>query len=137
MANLEENKTVILRLYSEISKGNLKVAGELIIEDYARHSTLPINQGRAGFMNFFNEFVKAFPDARFKVEDLIAEGDRVAARVVGRMTHRGDFMGVAPSGKTITIHWIDIFRLSGGKIVEHWDEVDQLGFLRQLGVIRQ
>lgn len=135
MATAEENKAIIRRLYEELNKGNLNIADELIVEDYAQHSILPVPPGREGFKKFFAAFSAAFPNAHFTIEDMIAEKDKVALRFTGRFTHRGEFMGVHPTGKQMKMTGIDIFRLSNGKIVEHWDEVDQLGLLQQLGII--
>ena len=135
MGPTEENKAIVKRLYGELNRGNLNVADELIVPDYAQHSILPVPPGREGFKQFFAAFGAAFPDAHFAIEDLFGEGDRVAMRFRGQFTHKGPFMGIPPSGKRITMTGIDVFRLKGGKIVEHWDQVDQLGFLQQLGAI--
>jgi predicted ester cyclase len=75
------------------------------------------------------------PDLEFLIEDLFAEGDRVGFRVKIRGTHRGTFLGVAPTGKQLTVTAIDIARLEHGKIVDHWGEMDMAGLMRQLGLI--
>jgi predicted ester cyclase len=80
-------------------------------------------------------FRDAFPDLRFTAEDIIAEGDKVAARYTMRGTHQGEFMGVAPTGNRIEVTGIDIVRFEGGKMVEHWANSDELGMMQQLGVI--
>jgi len=80
-------------------------------------------------------FLTAFPDLYFTVEDLIAEGDEVVARVTMSGTQHGAFMGIPPTGKHVTITGIDINRFVGGKSVEHWVEMDTLGMMQQLGVI--
>ena len=77
----------------------------------------------------------AFPDRRFVVEDMIADGDKVSARFTMRGTHKGEFRGIAPTGKEVTMTGIDIIRLTEGKMVEDRVEVDQLGMMRQLGVV--
>jgi predicted ester cyclase len=69
------------------------------------------------------------------VEDLVAEGDKVAARVTVRGTHRGAFLGLAPTGKAVTQTGIDIVRVAGGKAVERWGSFDELGLLQQLGAL--
>jgi len=77
---------------------------------------------------------QAFPDLRFAVEDLVAEGDLVAARFSWRGTHKGEaFLGIPPSGKAILVRGMEFYRLRDGRIVEHWDNVDELGMLTQLG----
>jgi predicted ester cyclase len=71
----------------------------------------------------------------FTVEDIIAEGDKVVARLTARGTQQGEFMGIPPTGKRATVTAIDINRMVGGKSVEHWLEMDTLGLLQQLGVV--
>jgi predicted ester cyclase len=77
----------------------------------------------------------AFPDLRFTLEDLVAEGDRVAARYYWEGTQEGEFMGYRPTGQAVRVGGMDFYRLRDGKIVEHWDRVDELGLLRQLGMM--
>ncbi|MBI4581940.1 MAG: ester cyclase [Planctomycetes bacterium] len=74
------------------------------------------------------------PADRFR-EDQIAEGDKVATRYTGTWTHRGEFMGIPPTGKDVTVTRIEILRIADGKFVEHWESFDQLGLLQQLGAI--
>jgi predicted SnoaL-like aldol condensation-catalyzing enzyme len=135
MATPEENKRVVRRLYDELNRGNLSIADELIVERYAQHSILPVPQGRKGFKEFFAAFGAAFPDAHFEILDSFAEGDRVALRFAAQTTHKGTFMRLAPTSKRVGFTGIDIFRLERAKVVEHWDEVDQLGFQRKLGIL--
>jgi steroid delta-isomerase-like uncharacterized protein len=81
------------------------------------------------------EFRGAFPDFYSTIDDQIAEGDGVATRWTMHGTHEGEFRGIAPTGKQITVTAIGIFRFSDGKVVESWDNFDQLGMMRQLGVV--
>jgi predicted ester cyclase len=84
------------------------------------------------FKETFSEARESFPDLSITVEDVMAEGDRVVALVVMRGTHRGEFQGIAPTGKRVDVKAIDMFRISGGKIVEHWGHADDpTDFLRQ------
>jgi steroid delta-isomerase-like uncharacterized protein len=76
-----------------------------------------------------------FPDLRFKIEDLLADGDKVIARTVFTGTHRGDFFGLCATGKPVAVSSIHIFRIDDGRIVEHWATSDDLAMLRQLGVV--
>ena len=76
------------------------------------------------FKETFSEARQAFPDAQVTVDDVMAEDDRVAARVVMRGTHRGEFQGIAPTGKRVEVRAIDLFRVENGKIVEHWGRAD-------------
>ena len=77
----------------------------------------------------------AFPDLHLTVEDMIAEGDMVVSRLKARGTHRGDLMGIAPTGKQATVDAIDITRVAGGQLVERWGIIDMLGMMQQIGVI--
>jgi steroid delta-isomerase-like uncharacterized protein len=84
------------------------------------------------FKETFSEAREGFPDLSITIEDVMAEGDRVAARVVMRGTHRGEFQGITPTGKRVEVRAIDMFRISNGKIVEHWGHADDpRDFLRQ------
>ena len=78
----------------------------------------------------------AFPDLRFNVEDLIAEGESVTARWSCRGTHKAELNGIAPTGKQITISGISVVRFSSGKMVEGWVNWDALGMMQQLGVVQ-
>ena len=74
-------------------------------------------------------------DASMKIEDMIAEDDRVAVRLTGHAVQTGEFMGMPPSGKAYTIGEIHIFRIHDGKVAEHWHQADFLGMMRQLGAM--
>jgi predicted ester cyclase len=67
------------------------------------------------------------------VQDLIAEGDKVVVRATGHGTHRGEFTGIALTGRLISVTWIAIYRVRDGKLAEHWQNIDELGLLKQLG----
>jgi steroid delta-isomerase-like uncharacterized protein len=123
----EVDKAIVKRVYEIISTGDFDRAEEIADPDAPDNELLPgdpptklINT----FKETFSEARKAFPDMRVTVEDLLAEGDRVAARVTMRGTHRGEFQGLAPTGKWIQVRAIDMFRISNGKIVEHWGHAD-------------
>ena len=131
----EKNKAIVRRLFEEMMKGNLAIADELIAADYAQHSVFGIPNGREGFKQFFMAFAAAVPDSHFVIEDVIAEGDKVVTRLTVTGTQTGTLRGIPPTEKKFSMRGIDIFRVVDGKIVEHWDAVDQLGMLQQLGVI--
>ena len=88
-----------------------------------------------GHRQFSQAMVTAFPDLDRRIEDLFADGDRVAVRWTATGTHTGDFMGIPPSGTTATSSGITIFRIADGRIVEEWGHSDMLGLLQQLGAI--
>ena len=109
---------------------------EFISPDFVDHSLPPgMSQGPEGFRQLSAMFNQAFTDVRVEVEQLVAEGDRVADRVVVRGTHQGEFMGIPATGKQVVFTSTNINRLAGGKIAEHWGDVDNLGLLQQLGAV--
>ena len=133
----EQNKAVVRRLLDEVfNQGNLEAADELISADSVAH--VPGGAGpqpelevtKAGAATFR----AAFPDLHITVEDMIAEGDKVAARVTLRGTHKGELKGIPPSGTLVTVTGMRIMRFSRGKIQETWINRDHLGMLQQLGV---
>ncbi|MCA1717104.1 MAG: ester cyclase [Actinobacteria bacterium] len=136
--SIEENKAVVRRFFEELlSTHNLAVADEILspgFRFYFAGSPDPMDLER------YKEFLVArratFPDRRFFVEDMIAEGDKVSARFTMRGTHKGEFRSIAPSGTEVTMTGIDMIRLAEGKMVEDRVEVDQLGMMQQLGVTR-
>ena len=79
--------------------------------------------------------MKAFPDSQVTIDDMIAEGDQVVTKKTFSGTHTGDFVGIPATGKRVTLQFVDIMRLRDGKIVEHWNCLDQLSLMQQLGVI--
>jgi predicted ester cyclase len=85
--------------------------------------------------HFTGTFLAAFPDLHSTIEDIFAVGDKVAFRFSSIGTQQGTFMEIPPTGKQVTFRSIDIVRIAGGKIVEHWHETDALGVLVQLGVV--
>ncbi len=99
------------------------------------HERFPgLESGREGFKTFVTTFREAFPDLQVTVEDMIAEGDKVAARATMRGTHQGEFLGIPPSGNSIEVPVVDIVRFSDGMGVEHWGVTDNMAMMVQLGV---
>ena len=104
--------------------------------DVVDHSRPPgIAEGAEGVRQQFDGFRRAFPDFRAEILDQIARGDKVVTRKVFHGTHEGELMGIPPTGREVEIHVIDIVRLADGRIVEHWNIVDRLGLLQQLGAV--
>ena len=133
----EDNKAVVRRFYEEVvNQKKRAVLDEVFDPNLVDHFAPPGTPGGLeGARQTFDMFLTAFPDLHFTVEDLIEEGDRVAARVTMSGTQQGAFMGVPPTGKHVTITGIDINRFVGGKSVEHRVEMDAFGMMQQLGVI--
>jgi steroid delta-isomerase-like uncharacterized protein len=134
----EENKAIIRRFFEEFAnKGDESVVDELIGEDIVDHNPQDPNipPGPEGVKQLFARRRMAFPDMRVTVEDLVAEGDKVVLRSTVTGTHKGEFMGIPPTGKSFSFGNIAIFRIEDGKIVERWGEADVMGMMQQLGVI--
>lgn len=134
----EENKAIVRRFYEGFAnQANLSVAEELVATDFVDHNppSPEIAPGLEGVKQVFTLFQSAFPDGNLAVDDQIAEGDKVVTRMTFRGTHKGELMGVPPTGKTVTIGVIAIIRLEGGQLVERWGESDTMGMMQQLGVV--
>jgi predicted ester cyclase len=132
----ERNKSVIRRLLAEVDRGNLGVVDECYSPSYVDRTPSPIRglaEGREGVRRAFAIFQQAFPDTKHSIDDLVAEGDRVVARISARGTHTGELFGHAPTGQVVTLTGITIYRLVDGQIVERWAE-HGLGILDQLGI---
>ncbi len=135
-AQLEENKALVRRWFEEPGEGNWAIINELCAPDYVWH--LPVRPKpltREETEQFMRTFSAAFPDNRYMIEDMIAEGDKVVTRYTVRGTHKGDFLGIPATGKQVSFTSILISRIAEGKIVEEWEESDGVGFLQQLGAI--
>ena len=133
----ERNKTIVRRALEEPWKGNLDVVDELIARDYVGHD--PANpaplHGPEGVKEFISTYRSAYPDARITVEQQLAEGDMVATRWTARGTHEGDLLGIAPTGKRVTVAGLTFSRLEDGKIVEEFQNWDTFGMMQQLGAV--
>jgi steroid delta-isomerase-like uncharacterized protein len=131
----EENKAIARRVYEIVSTGDFGRAEEIVDEEAPDNELLPDDPPAKLIDTFKETFAEAregFPDLSITVEDVMADSDRVAVRVTMRGTHRGAFQGIAPTGKRVEVRAIDMFRISGGKIVEHWGHADDpSGYLRQ------
>ena len=132
----ETNKQVARRYYDDVLNGrNLDVLEELAVQDYQEHGTkMEQATGLAGLRERVMNLTTAL-DPRFTLEDIVAEGDRVAVRWTNSGTHVGDLPGIPATGKSFTISGTDFYRFQGDKMAEHWDVVDQLALLQQLGLI--
>jgi steroid delta-isomerase-like uncharacterized protein len=134
----ERNKDLVRRAVKEIwNDGNYGDLDEFITPDFTIHATAPEEQirGIEGVKQFYTELRKAFPDIHFTIDAQIAEADKVVTQWTARGTHKGVFRGIPATGRKFTITSIDIDRFVDGKVVECWPSMDELGLLRQLGVI--
>ena len=133
----EENKAIFRRYVEEVGNGGKLDLADEIFDRYLAHQSdgSVLDRGPEDVKRFMGEFQTAFPDFHSTVEDQIAEGDKVVTRWRMRGTHEGEFRGIAPTGNKLDITGIGIFRFSDGKVVESWDNFDQLGMMQQLGVV--
>jgi hypothetical protein len=134
--SIEENKAIVGRFWEEWSKGNLGIVDELQANNCVFHGPgVREIHGPEGLKQLLVTVLTALPDYHLTVEDMVAEADKVAARLTETGTHQGDFQGIPPTGKWCTHPSICISRIVGGKIVETWCESDMLGLMQHLGAI--
>jgi len=130
-------ETVLRKWYQELwDKWNLAIADDLFTADYCLHlSGVPAPADRNTTKQIVAMFSAAFPDLRHTVDEMIAEGDTVAARWIVEGTHRGDFQGIPATGRQVKLSGTTVHHLKEGKITETWLTVDNLDLLQQLGAI--
>jgi steroid delta-isomerase-like uncharacterized protein len=132
----DENKAIVRRFIDEIFvQGNRATVDELLDEDFVAHTWPSTGHPKDDLKAALERASTALENPTFSIDDMIAEGDRVAARLTTAATQVGPFMGMEPSGKSYSIEEIHIFRLRDGKVVEHWHQFDQMGMMRQLGAL--
>ncbi len=135
-AILERNKALVRRVIDEIFlHGSPNAVDELLDDAFVGHGGGPGIAGRDGMKAVIERVSKGLAEATMTIDDVIAEGDRVAVRLTSHAVQVGPFMGLPPSGMPYTIGEIHIFRVRDGKVVEHWHEADFLGMMRQLGAL--
>ena len=134
----EENKAIVRRFFEEgWNQHNPNILDDVMSPDYLNHVAVAEHQrGIAGAKHILNWLIAAFPDTRFDIESIIAEGDMVAIRGTASGTHEGEQLwGITPTGKRFAVqqaHWV---RVTDGKTAEHWAVRDDLGMMRQLGAM--
>jgi predicted ester cyclase len=129
------SKDTALRLYELLNAGQAEQVGDLVTPNYIENDPLPgQGTGREGIIDRFSMLVGALAP-HFTIEDVIAEGDRVVVRWKNSCTHVGEFAGIPASGLTFGATGIDIYRVEGDKLAEHWHVVDQLPMFAALGLL--
>lgn len=133
--SIEENKAIARRWNEEVwSKGSLATVDELLATNFVFNYPAPgAEPNREGYKQTVTNLCTPFAGIQSTIEDIIAEGDKIVIRWIWRGTHKGEFMGIAPTDKQVTITGISILRIVGGKILEEWGEMDNLGMMQQLG----
>jgi steroid delta-isomerase-like uncharacterized protein len=130
----QENIQAQQRMGEAINTGKLDILKEVMAANVLDHDPAP-DQGRGpeGFIHFFTDFRLAFPDLEVKVDHLVADEDNVAIAYTVEGTHKGELMGIPPTGRRMKARGVQIARFENGKLVERWGSSDQLGILQQLG----
>lgn len=130
----EENKEVIRRLCNVINEGNFDQLDEILAPHYVRHDPNPLlkNAGREEYKKAFTAFRRAFPDAQWTLEDLLADGDRVIGRWTFRGTHLGAFFNIPPGGQQVSYPILAIYRIENGMIAEDWHIFHSIGLWQKL-----
>ena len=134
----KENKAIVQRFWGVWEEENfVDLIDELLAPDYVNHSPGMPGQptGPEGVKAVVSMFRSGMPDLRVTIEDMIAEGDKVAVRYTIEGTHEGELFGVPPTGQRLSIKSISVERVSDGKIIEHWRVTDSLDMMQQLGAI--
>ena len=137
LMSTDENKALVRRFYAEIDNANLAAMDELVAEEYLDHSPAPfpgLAPGREGLKQAFQIFWDATPGYH-RIDDQIAEGDKVVTRLTAVGKHIGDLPGAPRTDNDLEMTSITIHRIADGKLVEKWAEKDVLGFLPQIGVM--
>lgn len=131
-----EGERLVRRFFEEFCNGRRgEVADEIVAEDFVSYGPqAPPAEGPAGVRARVGLYQDAV-DGHWDVQELFSSGDRVVARWIGRGTHRGELMGVEPTGKAIAVDAISVFRIADGKIAEEWTVWDALGLLQQVGAV--
>ena len=133
----ERSEALVRRFYEEgWNADNIDVYDELVTEDFVDHQALPgLPPGREGFKQLNAMFRSAFPDIVVNVEDVVAEGDLVAVRWTSTGTHKGPLFGIPATGRAVRVNAMVVYRIEDGRLAEGWINRDDLGMMRQLGVV--
>jgi predicted ester cyclase len=134
MSGQDDNKALVRRFVDYVNNDKLASVDEFFVGNYTYHnSSIPEVNDLASVKEFNAIAYSAFPDIRFKIEDLVADSDKGVYRYSARGTHKGEFMSIAATGKQITFTGIVISRIADGKFQEDWESIDGMYVLQQLG----
>jgi steroid delta-isomerase-like uncharacterized protein len=134
MSEIETNKAIARSLYDALNRGDLNAMDDFIADDFVEHEELPgLSPTKEGVKQYFGMIQGAFPDFRFVIDALAAEGDLVIARCRMTGTHRGAFMGFPATGGQINVPLVDFLRVANGRVTEHWGVLDSGALIQQLG----
>jgi steroid delta-isomerase-like uncharacterized protein len=134
----DANKMMIRRFVEEVkNKRHLEQLGDIFTSDYREHNSTvsSFGPGIEGYKKFLNHLFTAFPEDNVTIDEIVSEGDMVVYRGTEAGTHKAEFLRIPATGKSATWTEIQFFRIKGGKVVEHWVDVDLFSWFQQLGVI--
>ena len=130
MTNVESQK----KFGEAVNTGKLEMIRDLVAQDVKDHNPAPMQgPGPQGYIDFFTMMRNAFPDMKLEVDHMVTDEDNVSFAYTVTGTHRGEFMGVAPTGKSVEFTGLQISRFENGKLKERWGSSDELGILKQIG----
>ena len=134
--SLEQNKIIVLKFYEAFDKQDIEQGRKLMSADIIARGldTKPL-KGYDAVMQYGSMMFAAFPDGRHVLDEVIAEGDKVVTRGIFKGTHKGELMGIPPTGKQVTFSVVQVDRLKDGKIVEHWGQGDVKALMQQVGIV--
>ena len=135
---MPDSRTVVASFFERLNAGDLGGAEALMADDSIHHMWgigAGDQIGRANWRRVEDSFRESFPDRSFKLHQVVTEGDRVAVRLTWTGTNRGEYAGIAPTGKPVEVNGMSVFRLLDGEIMEEWVEQDILGLYKQIGAI--
>ena len=133
---VEENKALVRRFVAEVFvRGSFEAVDELLADDFVPHDWPYSGDGKADLKAAIERVSQGLAEPDWTIEDMIAEGDRVVARVTAKARHVGPFMGIPATYRSYSIGEIHIFRIAEGKIAEHWHQYDGLSMMSQLGLL--
>jgi len=132
----EEHERVYRTLVEALNKKDIEGIEDIYDPNVVYHGTGELAEAdRGAFVQFIGAMLEAFPDTNVTVDNLFSSGDKVTYRMTIKGTHKAELMGIPATNKAITVRSIGIVRVSGGKIVEEWENYDEMGMMQQLGVV--
>lgn len=130
----EDNKALVRRYIETWNRGDLEGMAAYWSPDMVHH-TRSGSHGFEAVLSIVSNFMTAFPNLTFEIDDIVADGDRVASRMTARGTHTGEYMGVPATGRSVSCSVFGIARVADGKLVEHWGVTDELHLIEQIGLV--
>ena len=130
----EANKDLVRKSVESLDAGDFEKFIDFFASDYVHHDpSHPEVTNRESLGPYLDAVAAAFPDMQQNIEDLVAEGDKVAKRYVINCTHKGEVAGIPPTNNRIAVHGTSVYRIENGKFVEGWHLTDNMGLMQQIG----